>query len=87
MRTLAVSVIALLLLTGVSVSQPAGVGDNSRAVVVKHRFGAKYLTKARKKQLELEAAHKAALNKIPTPPAPTDPWAKMRPAKASANSR
>lgn len=77
-RALAVTA-CLFCLTGLAFAQPVGVGDNSHAVVVKHSFGKKRTPKSHKDQAEIDAAHKAALNKIKSPPAPTDPWATVRP--------
>ena len=54
--------------------------DVSRATFYSHSFKSKHHTKhAREKQHALDAAHKAALSKIPNQPQPTDPWAKVRP--------
>jgi hypothetical protein len=54
--------------------------DVARATIYSHSFKSKHHTKhAREKQHALDAAHKAALNKIPNQPQPADPWAKVRP--------
>jgi hypothetical protein len=54
--------------------------DISRATIYSHNFKSKHHTKlAGEKQRALDAAHKAALRKIPDQPQPTDPWAKVRP--------
>ena len=54
--------------------------DVSRATFYAHSFVSKHHTKhAHEKQRALDAAHKAALRKIPDQPQPTDPWAKVRP--------
>jgi hypothetical protein len=80
MKSVAMSAFALIALTGVAFSQhylePSAV---SRATVVKHSFGAKRRAKvSHEKQRLLDAAHKAALSKIPNQPQPADPWAKVR---------
>jgi hypothetical protein len=54
--------------------------DIARATIYPHSFISKHHTKhAHEKQRALDAAHKAALSKIPDQPQPTDPWAKVRP--------
>jgi hypothetical protein len=54
--------------------------DVARATFYSHSFKSKHHTQhAREKQRALDAAHKAALSKIPDQPQPTDPWAKVRP--------
>jgi hypothetical protein len=54
--------------------------DVARATFYAHSFKSKHHAKhAREKQHALDAAHKAALSKIPNQPQPADPWAKVRP--------
>ncbi len=76
-----VATLALLAFTDAVLAQhylePSDVG---RATFYSHSFKSKQHTRhAREKQRALDAAHKAALSKIPDQPQPTDPWAKVRP--------
>ncbi len=70
--------LALLSFTGVALSQHIEGGENTHTFLAKHDAAVARAHKAHKRQLEIDAAHKAALRKIPTPPAPTDPWAAVR---------
>ncbi len=76
-----VASLALLAFTDVVLAQHyVEPSDISRATIYSHSFTSKHHTKhAREKQRALDAAHKAALSKIPDQPQPTDPWAKVRP--------
>jgi len=88
MKSLAISLCALLFLTGAAASHYLEPSDNSRATVARYSFLAKKrAAKDHRKQLEIDAAHKAALNKIKTPPAPTDPWAQVRHFDAPDNGK
>jgi hypothetical protein len=85
MRTLAASIFALLALGDIALAQHyVEPSDVSRATVARHSFGSKKHAKGHharldhEKQRHLDAAHKAALKKIPDQPQPTDPWAKVR---------
>jgi hypothetical protein len=76
-----VALLALLAFTDVVFAQhyvePSDIG---RATFYSHSFKSKYHTNhAREKQRAVDAAHKAALSKIPDQSQPTDPWAKVRP--------
>jgi hypothetical protein len=73
---------ALLAFTDVALSQyfvePSDIGRATH--IYPHGFVSKHHTAhAREKQRAIDAAHKAALSKIPNQPQPTDPWAKVRP--------
>jgi hypothetical protein len=80
MKSLGASAFALLILTDAALAQHyAEPSDVSRATVLKHSFGSKKHAKRNpEKQRQLDAAHKAALSKIPNQPQPKDPWAKIR---------
>lgn len=76
-----VASLALLAFTGVAFAQHyAEPSDIARATIYPHSFKSKHHNKhTSEKQRALDAAHKAALSKIPDKPQPTDPWAKVRP--------
>lgn len=76
-----VASLALLAFTDVVLAQHYVEPSNiARASIYPHSFESKHHTKhAREKQRALDAAHKAALSKIPDQPQHTDPWAKVRP--------
>jgi hypothetical protein len=80
MRIFAASIFALLALTDIALSQHyVEPSDVSRATVLRHSFGSKRHAKGHhEKQRQLDAAHKAALKKIPDQPQPADPWAEVR---------
>jgi hypothetical protein len=81
MKRIAMSAFALIASTGVAFSQHNYVepSDVARGTVVRHSFLAKRNLKlSHEKQRSLDAAHKAALSKIPNRRQPTDPWAKVR---------
>ena len=76
-----VASLTLLAFTDVVLAQHyVEPSDVARATFYSHSFKSKHHTKhASEKQRALDAAHKAALKKIPDQPQPTDPWAKVRP--------
>jgi hypothetical protein len=76
-----VASLVLLAFTDVVLAQYYVEPSNiARASIYPRSFESKHHTKhAREKQRALDAAHKAALSKIPDQPQPTDPWAKVRP--------
>jgi hypothetical protein len=76
-----VASLALLAFTDVVPAQHyVEPSDISRATIYPRSFKSKHHNQhAREKQRALDAAHKAALSKIPDQPQPTDPWAKVRP--------
>ena len=81
MKRVAISAVALIASTGVAFSQHNYVepSDVARGTVIRHSFLPKRHPKlSHEKQRLLDAAHKAALTKIPNQPQPTDPWAKVR---------
>jgi hypothetical protein len=81
MKSIATSAFALVAFTSVAFSQHNYVepSDVSRATVLRHSFVSKRRAKvSHEKQRLLDAAHRAALSKIPNQPQPTDPWAKVR---------
>ena len=77
-KTLTVVAFALLSFSDVALSQRIEGGDNVHTFLAKHDAGVARAHKAHKRRMEIDAAHKAALRKIPAPPAPTDPWAAVR---------
>jgi hypothetical protein len=78
-KTLVIAACVIVLLpTGVSFAQHRLDGANPNEVAAAHDIAWIRAKKAHRKKLELDAAHKAALKKIKTPPAPTDPWATVR---------
>jgi uncharacterized protein YbcC (UPF0753/DUF2309 family) len=88
MKTLGVAAIALMVLTGVAFSQSAREsGSNSNTEANKMDAASNRAAAERKKQMELDAAYKAALDKTQTKNAPADPWASVRPANAPATNR
>jgi hypothetical protein len=80
MKNFAAAAIVLIALTDIALAQHyLEPSDVSRATVLKHSIGSKKRVRLNHhKQRELDAAHKAALSKIPNQPQPTDPWAKVR---------
>jgi hypothetical protein len=76
-----VASVALFAFTDLAVAQHyVELSDNARATIYSHSFISKHHTGlAREKQRALDAAHRAALSKLPDQPQPTDPWAKVRP--------
>jgi hypothetical protein len=76
-----VAALALVAFTNVVLAQHfVEPTDITRATIYPHSFKSKQHTRhAREKQRALDAAHKAALSKIPDQPQPADPWAKVRP--------
>ena len=80
MKALIASLV-LLAFTDAALSQYyVEPSDVARATIYPHSFVSKHHTKhAREKQHAIDAAHKAALRKIPNQPQPTDSWAKVRP--------
>jgi hypothetical protein len=81
MKSIVMSAVALMASSGAALSQHNYVepSDVSHATVVRYGFLSKKHHKvSREKQRLLDAAHKAALTKIPDQPQPTDPWAKVR---------
>ena len=81
MKAAAITSLALLAMPDVALAQHfVEPSDISRATIYSHSFVSKHHTRhAREKQRATDAAHKAALSKIPNQPQPTDPWAKVRP--------
>jgi hypothetical protein len=77
-KSLTTVAFALLSFTSVALSQRIEGGDNVHMFLAKHDAAVVRAHKAHKRGLEIDAAHKAALRKISTPPAPTDPWAAVR---------
>jgi hypothetical protein len=75
-KSLTTGAFALLSFTSVALSQVGG--DNVHTFLAKHDAAVASVLKSHKRRLEIDAAHKAALRKIPTSPAPTDPWAVVR---------
>jgi hypothetical protein len=87
MKTLIVSALALLLLTGVGFSQAAiQPGENANNVAAKMDAEAARAAQEEKKQRELDAAYKDALARTKPPPSHPDPWGTVRPANGSAAS-
>jgi len=81
MKRIATTAFALVALTSTAFAQHNYVepSDISRATVIGHNFVSKRRAKvSHEKQRRLDAAHRAALSKIPNQPQPTDPWAKVR---------
>jgi hypothetical protein len=78
MRTLVVAAFTLVLLSGIAFSQARQGGENSNTAAEKQDAAAAQAMQAQKKQRELDAAYKAALERKQAPTAPTDPWAKVR---------
>jgi hypothetical protein len=77
-KSLTMVAFALLSFTSVALSQRIEGGDNVHTFLAKHDAAVARAHKAHKRRLEIDAAHKVALRQIPTPPAPTDPWAAVR---------
>lgn len=81
MKRPAISAFVLIASTSLAFSQHNYLepSDVSRATVFRHGFGSKKHPKlSHERQRLLDAAHKAALSKIPNRPQPADPWAKVR---------
>jgi hypothetical protein len=89
MRRITAAVLALILFTSVAYSQVfAEVGDdNANDVAARQDAAAKRASEARKKQHDLDAAYKAALDKTKASTAPVDPWANVRPTDKPSSKR
>jgi len=84
LKTLAVSAVALLVLTSVSYSQGRKSGENPNTEAAEMDAAAAQAIRKQKQQQELDAAYNAALKQKKPPPAPTDPWGGVRPAGGAA---
>jgi hypothetical protein len=87
MRSIVVSTFALLLLTSVAFSQGRESGENPNTLVEKQEADAARAAVEREKQKQLDAQYKAALGRMKTPTAPSDPWGDVRSVKTPATSR
>lgn len=86
MKTLVVSALALLLLTGVGFSQAAiQPGENANNVAAKMDAEAAHAKQEEKKQRELDAAYKDALARTKAPPSRPDPWGTVRNGSAASH--
>ena len=84
MRTLALSTLALMLLTGVCSSQEHEPGENPNTIAGKAQAEADRARAERKKQAQIDAAYRATLKKEKVPAAvSTDPWADVRPTSTT----
>jgi hypothetical protein len=79
MKVFAITACALLLLTGVALSQD---GENANTVAEKRDAAAHRAEQDQKKQRELDAAYNAALAKTKAPAPLIDPWGAVRPANS-----
>ena len=79
MKALAISACALVLLTGVALSQnvPTG-GENVNTEREKQDAAASRARQEQIKRQEVDEAYKAALAKTKAPAAPVDPWGAVR---------
>ena len=81
MKTLMISGLILVSLTGAVFSQVKyEAGDNVNTINDKLDSAEKQAVEAQKKRMKLDAAYKAALDKVKEPNVAHDPWANMRPA-------
>jgi hypothetical protein len=84
MKTLAVTVLMIVMLTGVASAQAKREsGENSNIAAEKHDAAANRAAEKRKEQMEIDRAYKAALDKQKAPETAPDPWAAVRPAPAT----
>jgi hypothetical protein len=89
MRIFAASTFALLFFTSVAFSQgresEENANDNPNTMADKQDAAAARAAVERQKQKELDAQYKAALGRVKTPTAPSDPWGDVRSVKAPAS--